>query len=70
MIDDKHPPSSIQSANFFSYMTFSWIQPKILYGRVSSGSTCTRFLSLTTNHHSSLHTVVLLIHLYVQSLPT
>ncbi|KAG9073180.1 hypothetical protein KI688_000967 [Linnemannia hyalina] len=33
MIDDKHPPSSIQSANFFSYMTFSWIQPKILYGK-------------------------------------
>ncbi|KAF9904913.1 hypothetical protein EC991_002213 [Linnemannia zychae] len=33
MIDDKHPPASIESANFFSYMTFSWIQPKILYGR-------------------------------------
>lgn len=70
MIDDKHPPSSIQSANFFSYMTFSWIQPKILYGRVSSNSTCIHLLSVTTNHYSSLHTIVLLIYLYLQSLST
>ncbi|KAG0374142.1 hypothetical protein BGX24_010791 [Mortierella sp. AD032] len=33
MIDDKHPPASIESANIFSYITFNWIQPKILYGR-------------------------------------
>ncbi|KAF9968069.1 hypothetical protein BGZ70_006870 [Mortierella alpina] len=33
MIDDKHPPAAIESAGFFSYMTFSWIQPMILHGR-------------------------------------
>ncbi|KAF9106139.1 hypothetical protein BGX29_010389 [Mortierella sp. GBA35] len=33
MIDDKHPPASIEDANIFSYITFNWIQPKILYGR-------------------------------------
>ncbi|KAF9284960.1 hypothetical protein BGZ68_004271 [Mortierella alpina] len=33
MIDDKHPPAAIENAGFFSYMTFSWIQPMILHGR-------------------------------------
>ncbi|KAF9984806.1 hypothetical protein BGZ75_003629, partial [Mortierella antarctica] len=33
MTDDKHPPAAIEEASFFSYMTFSWIQPMILHGR-------------------------------------
>ncbi|KAG0206658.1 hypothetical protein BGX28_001906 [Mortierella sp. GBA30] len=33
MTDDKHPPAAIEQAGFFSYITFSWIQPMIMYGR-------------------------------------
>ncbi|KAG0233737.1 P-loop containing nucleoside triphosphate hydrolase protein [Mortierella sp. GBAus27b] len=33
MTDDKHPPAAIEQASILSYITFSWIQPMLLYGR-------------------------------------
>jgi hypothetical protein len=38
MIDKKHPPAAIEQAGLFSYLTFNWIQPLILYGRVLSST--------------------------------
>jgi len=36
MIDTKHPPAAIANSGILSYLTFNWIQPMILEGRVST----------------------------------
>jgi ATP-binding cassette subfamily C (CFTR/MRP) protein 4 len=33
-MDDKHPPAAIEHASILSYITFNWIQPMLLRGRV------------------------------------
>src|SRR5690554_7114346 len=32
---DKHPPAAIERAGIISYITFNWIQPMLLHGRVT-----------------------------------